>query len=203
MIANMWCKIVALAIVGAAAQGCAQPAQVSGMVAPAPATDAWVNSPYKGAMNVGTVSGGQETNPLWTSMVGDKEFKEALEHSLAVNKLLAPTDSDAKYVVNAELNDLDQPLAGFDLTVSAKVDYRVTKKDASELAFGDTVESKYTASFSDAFVAVERLKLANEGAIRNNIKTFIDRLLGVTSPEPPTPPEKPTAKALEFVADRQ
>jgi hypothetical protein len=203
MFANMWCKIVALMIIGAAVQGCAEPAQVSGMVAPAPTTDAWVNSPYKGAMSVGTVSGGEETNPLWTSMVGDKEFKEALHHSLAVNKLLAPTDNDAKYIVNAELKGLDQPLMGFDVTVSAKVDYRVTKKDASELAFGNTVDSKYTAAFSDAYVGVERLRLANEGAIRNNIKTFLDRLLGVTSPEPPTPPEKPTASAPGPMAKSQ
>jgi hypothetical protein len=191
MMGNTWCKVVALVIAGVVTQGCAQPAQVSGMIAPPPTTDAWVNSPYAGAMSVGDVAGGEETNPMWKSMVGNGQFKEALQHSLAVNKLLAPTADAAKYVVKAELKDLDQPFMGFDLTVSAKVDYQVSAKDASELAFRDTIDSEYTASFSDSAYAVDRLRLANEGAVRTNIKAFIDRLLASAPPRTPTISEKP------------
>jgi hypothetical protein len=169
-------------IVAAASQGCAQPAQVSGMIAPPSPTDAWVNSPYAGAMSVADVTGGKETDPMWKSNVGNGQFREALEHSLAVNKLLAPASDSAKYVVKAELKDLSQPFIGFDMTVSAKVDYRVTAKDASELTFGQTIDSEYTASGTDTFYGVERLKLANEGAIRNNIAEFINRLLASAPP---------------------
>lgn len=183
-------RIVALLIVGVAAQGCAQPAQVSGMVAPASTTDAWVNSPYVGAMRVAEVTGGEETDPMWKSMVGDGQFREALEHSLAANKLLAPAPDSAKYLIKAELKGLDQPFMGFDMTVSAKVDYRVTAKDASELAFGETIDSEYTASFSDSAYGVERLRLANEGAVRTNITTFINRLLASA---PAVSPSRPTA----------
>jgi hypothetical protein len=188
MMANMWCRIVALMIAGAAVQGCAQPAQVSGMIAPPPTTDAWVTSPYAGAMSVAEVTGGEETDPMWKSMVGNGQFHEALQHSLAANKLLAATPEAAKYTIKAELKELSQPFMGFDMTVSAKVNYQVAAKDASELAFGQVIDSEYTATVSDAFLGVERLKLANEGAIRENIKEFIKRLVAAPPPNPTTGP---------------
>jgi hypothetical protein len=40
----------------------------------------------------------------------------------------------------------------------------------------------YTAQFSDAFLALERLKLANEGAGRENITEIIDRLYQLNLP---------------------
>jgi hypothetical protein len=40
----------------------------------------------------------------------------------------------------------------------------------------------YTAKFSDAFIALERLKLANEGAGRENITELIDRLYKLDLP---------------------
>ncbi len=39
-----------------------------------------------------------------------------------------------------------------------------------------TIDTPYTADFSAAFVATERLRLANEGAIRTNIGQFMDKL---------------------------
>jgi hypothetical protein len=135
-------------------------------------------------MSVAEVTGGEETDPMWKSMVGNGQFHEALQHSLAVNKLLAPTPEAAKYTIKAELKELSQPFMGFDMTVSAKVNYQVAAKDASELGFGQVVDSEYTATVSDAFLGVERLKLANEGAIRENIKEFIKRLMAAPPPAP-------------------
>jgi hypothetical protein len=35
-------------------------------------------SPYKNAIYLGEVSGGESTNPLWVSEVGNPEFRDAL-----------------------------------------------------------------------------------------------------------------------------
>ena len=43
--------------------------------------------------------------------------------------------------------------------------------------FDQTITEPYTANFSDAFLAVERLRLANEGAMRVNIGTFLKALV--------------------------
>jgi hypothetical protein len=39
------------------------------------------------------------------------------------------------------------------------------------------LSTAYTATFSDAFLASERMRLANEGAIQKNIQTLLDEIL--------------------------
>jgi hypothetical protein len=45
--------------------------------------------------------------------------------------------------------------------------------------FARTIATPYTAKANDAFLAVERLKLANEGAIRTNIARLIEELMAL------------------------
>jgi hypothetical protein len=157
---------------------CAQPARVSQMVAPnvmAPVTAS--NPELLDSITIAEVKGGQSTNPMWTSQVDNPEFKEALDRSLAFNGLLAADAAKARYAVTAELLELKQPLMGFDLTVTSRVKYSLQERGgaATEL-FGEEIVTPYTADFSSSLVAVERLRLANEGAIRESIRNFLVRL---------------------------
>jgi hypothetical protein len=182
---------------------CAQPARVSQMVVPnemAPVVAA--NPGLQTSLAVGEVSGGKETDPLWTSQVNNPEYKEALEHSLQANALLAPAAS-ARNVVTVELIELKQPLVGFDMTVTSRVRYRVAERASSTEVFNEELTTPFTADFSSAAIAVERLRLANEGAIRESIRAFLRRYAqswiartpGSTpaQPLPPAPPPKPTS----------
>tara|TARA_B100000676_G_scaffold306985_1_gene364404 strand:+ start:1323 stop:1472 length:150 start_codon:yes stop_codon:yes gene_type:complete len=45
----------------------------------------------------------------------------------------------------------------------------------------ETIVTPYTEDFSSTFLAAERLRLANEGAIRRNIETFINALIEKSS----------------------
>ncbi|MBL8698101.1 MAG: hypothetical protein JNK67_07000 [Alphaproteobacteria bacterium] len=155
---------------------CAQPARVTQMVVPnvmAPVVAA--NPSLQGSLAVGDISGGQATNPLWTSQVDNPEFKEALEQSLQANAMLAPNATASRYVVAAQLRELKQPLIGFDMQVTPRVAYKVVERANQATVFEEELTTPYTASFSAAFVAVERLRLANEGAIRESIKRFLER----------------------------
>lgn len=156
---------------------CAQPARVSQMVAPnvmAPVTAS--NPELLDSIAIAEVKGGQTTNPMWTSQVDNPEFKEALDRSLAFNGVLASDAVKAKYAVTAELLELKQPLMGFDLTVTSRVKYSLQERGSSSELFGEEITTPYTADFSSSLVAVERLRLANEGAIRESIKNFLTRL---------------------------
>ena len=42
--------------------------------------------------------------------------------------------------------------------------------------FNETLSTPYTAKFGDSIIAVERLKLATEGAARANITKLIEKL---------------------------
>lgn len=166
------------------ASGCASGARTGAMtVAASPDTIIGDSSPLHSVIQVGTVTGGNETNPLWKSNVSNENFRAALEQSLALHAMKAP--DRGRYIVNAELVSLDRPFGGFDLTVTAKVHYTVVATGSQAVKLDTVMETPYTANFSDAFMGVERLRLANEGAMHQNIDAIIKRLIDAAQPGQP------------------
>lgn len=160
---------------------CASASKPGAMVAPIEeATLIAENSPLRNAIKVSDVAGGKETNPLWTSKVSNEDFAEALRQTLAAHAMLASESN--RYVLKAELLALKQPIAGFNMSVTSKVRYVLTESDAA--VFDETVEHKHTAKANEAFLGVERLRLANEGSIKGNIAEFMRRLTEKFSPAP-------------------
>ena len=89
------------------------------------------------------------------------------------------TINGAEYLLNVVITNLGQPLAGFDMTVTLTTHWKLSKRDSSQLIWQDFISTKYTATVGDAFAAVKRLRLANEGAARKNIgkgKTIVNPL---------------------------
>jgi hypothetical protein len=157
--------------------GCASGASTQGMtVTPADVPVHTIPTELQDTMAIGLVTGGESTNPMWTSEVGNEEFKEALRNSLRVERIYNGND-DSRYVLDAHLIDVNQPLIGFDTEVTSTVRYVVTERSSSETVFEEMVVAEYTATMGESWYGVERLKLANEGSIRSNIAEFIKRLV--------------------------
>jgi hypothetical protein len=157
---------------------CASGARPGAMTAPLNASHI-INqtSPFYMAVAIKSVGGGRDTNPLLQSQVSSADFTTALQQSLQLNTMLAT--SAPKYNLSASLDDLKQPIIGLSMTVTAKVHYVVAPSNFGPPVFDQTITTPYTAAFGDALVGVERLRLANEGAIRNNITDFIKALAEV------------------------
>ena len=155
--------------------GCAQKSQVSNMIVKEERLNIKCHSKLKGNLAIETVNGGQETNPLWTSQVANQDFRQALEKSLQIYGLYT-ADKNSKYAVSAYLQNLDQPLMGFDMTVIAQVRYQIVERKTNKIIFNQVISTPYTATVSDAFAGVERLRLANEGAIKSNIEELIKKI---------------------------
>jgi hypothetical protein len=127
---------------------------------------------YKNAVAVGTVSGGQVMNILTVPGVSNEPFKAALKNSLAGMGYLA-TSGAAKYHVDAEIQNLEQPLIGLDFDVTASVTYKVSDAGASATY---PIVAKGHAAFSDSLVAADRIRIANERAMQQNIRLFLQAL---------------------------
>jgi len=165
-----------IVLVAAVLGGCASPATLEGMtVVPTDIRSATASAELRDAISIRSVAGGEPTNPLWTSEVGNAEFRAALESSLRNYGVLAE-DGPGDYALDATLVDLQQPFFGLEMEVTSTATYHLEPKNAQKRAFDDTVITSYTASPSESFFAVQRLRLANEGAIRENIREFIRRL---------------------------
>lgn len=177
--------LVVLASLSLAA--CASGAKPGAMMVPvteAALIDA--SSPLYKAIAVGNVTGGKKTNPMWTSEVSNEAFIEALTQSLSAHTMLAV--EGAKYQLTAELLEVKQPLMGFNLTVTSKVKYTLTAVDGGAVLFQKEIVTPYTAKMGEAFVGVERLRLANEGSIRTNIQDLINALMEEAKSNPALQP---------------
>lgn len=161
-----------LAIIAAAVnlQGCASGASVQGMTY----QQAAATQKLQGQVAVATPTGGKNTNPMWTSQVSSEAFEGALKASLLKAGMLGQS-GQAPLTLSSQLVNLKQPTFGLDMTVTATVTYQVTDT-AGKVVLKETIVTPYTATVGDAFVAVKRLQLANEGAIRKNIESLIAKL---------------------------
>ena len=153
--------------------GCATPANRQAMTVSKFEGNVIVNPNLKAKFYVRNVSGGKDTNPLWTSQVATEDFKGALDQSLDAVGYKAERSETATYFIDAELKELDQPLVGLTFDVHSNVFYVVDGK-GDKKSIPITATGK--ATVNDAFIAIERLKIANEKSIRENIKAFINSL---------------------------
>lgn len=173
-------KFIVSILLVAGLSGCATPARVDQMTAKKIDASKVVNeSPLRNNVSLKGVSGGESTNPLWLSKVGNDDFRQALEQSLKTVMLLASDQSKGNYLLHTTLMSLDQPWVGLDLKVIATVEYSLEERATGKKVFSKVISTPFTATFSDAVLAFERLKIANEGAVRENIEKIIDELLSL------------------------
>jgi hypothetical protein len=127
---------------------------------------------YRNAIAVRSVTGGHVMNVIGTMGVENEPLKAALESSLAANGYLAQPGA-AKFYVDAEILNLDQPLIGLDLDVTADVTYKVSGAGATATY---PIRTTARATFSDSPLGVDRLRIANERAMHQNIRQFLQAL---------------------------
>ncbi|MEO4047890.1 hypothetical protein AAFN46_12470 [Pseudomonas sp. CAU 1711] len=169
-------RLLCLSLFSLLLTGCASSAKIEGMtVGESQARGNTYSASLQDNLQVGEVKGGQETNPMWTSEIGGAEFQGALKQSLD-NAGLLSDNGDAPYVLTANLVRVDQPLFGLDFEVTSSVEYVLVDKASGKELFRETLRTPYTAGVGDAFIAVKRLRLANEGSARENISALLKRL---------------------------
>ena len=175
--------IAALFLLG----GCAAaPAEPERMV-PELTLPTRVKNPFNGAITVDRVGGGEETNPLMVSKVNNKELEDALRISLQRYGFLSPTAAKALFSLNAFLVELKQPAAGYDTVVDSFVRYKLTRSSDAKVIYDDIVAASCKITVSEVFYGAKRLQLANEGAIRANIATFLEVLNSLDNKEVTSP----------------
>jgi hypothetical protein len=135
-------------------------------------TVASANPKYRNAVVVRSVTGGRLMNAATVMGVENEPFKAALEGSLAANGYLAQTGTP-KFYLDVEITNLDQPLIGFNLDVTADVTYKVSGAGAPA---SYPIKTTAQASFSDSPIGMDRMRIANERVMRENIKQFLAAL---------------------------
>jgi hypothetical protein len=62
------------------------------------------------------------------------------------------------------------------MTITTRVRYKLTDATDQSVLFDEVIMAPFTATVSDAFVAVTRVRVANEGSAKANIEQFLEKL---------------------------
>ncbi len=152
--------------------GCASPSKMENMVLEnSSASQLTYDKNLNTNIEVGSVSGGKKTNPAWTSEIDNEAFGGALAQSLKNAGLLA--SDGGKYQLEVSMLSVDQPLFGLNFKVVTKIQYKLKEISSGNIIFDEVITAEHTAKVGDAFVAVKRLRLANEGSAKENIKALL------------------------------
>lgn len=160
---------LSLACVGA----CAPPASYSAMVAGAPPgqTPAPV---YRNGITVGSVTLGRDVGTPWTSAVSPDQVHQALVQTLAVAGLGQP--ANGRFRLDGRLLTLDRPYAGFAMTVTATIAWRLTDTTNGAVVYDRTFRTLGTATLDDAVDSNNRLRIADQRAVRANLQQLVQDL---------------------------
>jgi len=150
--------------------GCATPARMENMVA----RNVRSMRVHPKTLRVKS-AGGRDTEWWGSSQVSDKAFLEALFRSLTTSHTFRAVVKTGKsdLVLDVFIQDVKQPILGFDMTVTVKSKWTIYDAATDEVIRRELITASHTATVGDAFVGITRLRLANEGAVRKNIEAGI------------------------------
>lgn len=159
--------LLAIAAFALVLGGCASPADRSAMTP----QNITVSKHFPHSLRVQT-SGGAETGAMDSSNVSDADLKAAIEDAIAQSKLFKTIvqGSNGDYELSVRVVSLSKPLFGGTFTVDMETAWSLTKASDRSVALRKSVKSSGTATMSDAFAGVTRLRMAVEAATRNNIE---------------------------------
>jgi hypothetical protein len=172
--------LAALALAALLLGGCAAPSSPTAMTA----TPAESVTPHKGSVAV-NVTGGTDTSALGASKISNADFANAISASIEQSKLferIAAANNASDYEIDAQIVRLEQPMFGASFTVNLEVTWRLLSLPDRKVVWEKAVTSSFTATMGEAFAGVTRLRLANEGAARENIKSAIHQMSALSLP---------------------
>ena len=166
-------RLAFLVFIAAFAGGCASGAMSRNMV-PKDLTVA-NHHPYSVMVKV---EGGRETSAASPSQISSPEFQSAIVESLMTHGVFKTvlTEGNTDYKLEVAILDLRQPLLGFNMTVTIETAWKLTNLRDGGTVMSENLTNSYTATVGDAFAGVKRLRLANEGAARENIRDALKKI---------------------------
>ncbi|MDA0807746.1 MAG: hypothetical protein O2983_11850 [Planctomycetota bacterium] len=135
---------------------------------------------HSGSVEV-AVSGGKETNPLWTSQISSQNFEQALSRAVQESTVFsdAVPAGQGNYRLDVALGNTEQPMVGLAMTVGMTSHWKLSRTSDQAVVWQDTIHASYKAAFTEHLVGYERLRKANEGAARESIREGLKRLSNV------------------------
>lgn len=147
--------------------GCASPAATKAMVpGDIPTVQRY---PYTVSVRP---QGGSETGAMDSSNISNDDFAKAIEESIIKSGLFTQVihAKGSDYTLSVTIINMSKPLFGASFTVSMETAWSLVNTVSQDVVMRESIKSSYTATMGESLVGVTRLRLAVEGAARENIR---------------------------------
>lgn len=153
--------------------GCASPASKEAVVAHGVSID----RQHQGTVSIVT-NGGNETGALDAPSISNEDLAAAIEESITENRLFTQVihGGGSDYLLSVTIVNMSRPMFGASFTVRMEAAWSLSEQKTNKVVMRESITSSYTATMGQALVAVTRLRLAVEGAVRENIKEGLLRI---------------------------
>jgi hypothetical protein len=123
-------------------------------------------------------SGGTETSAAGKPQISDTELQQAVANAITQTKTFSRVvdGKNGDYILTVNVFSVTQPSFGFSFTVGVEMGWTLTRKDNGAKVWQESIKSEHTVGAGEAFAGVTRLKLATEGAMRDNVKQGVLKL---------------------------
>lgn len=157
----------ALCVAAALLTGCAITPSTTASLVPTTTIDA---AGTRHTQSVAVAVGGVSTHEVAKRHLTDDIVADALVSAIEKNKSFARVikGTGANYVLNVNLLTADYPAMGLNFTVKTEMTWSLKRADGTAV-WQESIRSEGLATTSDAFAGAERVRLAAERAVRENI----------------------------------
>jgi hypothetical protein len=163
--------VLLLACVGA----CASPAGDPTIPEPAMKAGRMPMLADLGVISLGSVTVGRDDGTPWRSSAGPAYVREALTRLGE----FSPSAANAHYRLDATLLTLERPYAGFAMTVTATIAWRLTDTRSAAVVYDRTLRGLGTATLNDAVTSDNRLRIADQRAVGDNLQQLLQNFYGL------------------------
>jgi hypothetical protein len=162
-------RLLALLAFAALLGGCAAPMTHENMVPPTIATA----KKHPATVSI-DVSGGAEEGLKISNATLKQALAEAITKSQVFSRVVE--GSGGQYLLTVAISSLEQPMFGGAFTVKMEAGWTLKRAGTGATVWQESIKSEHTATMSDAMVGVTRLRMATEGAARNNIAAGLAKI---------------------------
>jgi hypothetical protein len=115
-----------------------------------------------------------------TKQIPEAALRQALADAVTMSKVFARVAPRGPYVLSVTVTKLEVPQSRFNInlnpTVRMEAGWTLRRADTRAAVWQATVRSQYTAEPSDTLDGKARLRMATEGAVRENIALGLGRI---------------------------
>jgi len=134
--------------------------------------------PYSLSVNIGT---GNEESDVGLRPIPREDLKFAIEKSISTGHVFERVISGdgGDYLLNVTVFTLEQPVSEYQITTVKLVAGWTLKKAGGSVVWQKLISSEYTSGPLAALTYIACLRIANDGAIRKNIKQGMVQMAGL------------------------